>query len=71
MWPNSFVSAGAAQSAVRAYVFVALPLLPALVPLSVLMLEPRGARLRRRLLRCSAPSCLCTWPSSSSPNRSG
>ncbi|OBH24615.1 hypothetical protein A5692_04525 [Mycobacterium sp. E342] len=46
VWPNSVVSAGAAQLAVRAYVFIALPLLPALVPLGILMLEPRGARLR-------------------------
>ena len=46
VWPNSVVSAGTAQLAVRAYVFIALPLLPALVPLAILMLEPRGARLR-------------------------
>ncbi|CQD22368.1 hypothetical protein BN000_05584 [Mycobacterium europaeum] len=28
VWPNSVVPAGAAQLAVRAYVFIALPLLP-------------------------------------------
>jgi hypothetical protein len=46
VWPNSVVSPGMAQVAVRIYVFIALPLLPTLVPLAVLMLEPRGARLR-------------------------
>lgn len=35
-----------AHLAMLAYVFIALPLLPALVPLAILMLEPRGARLR-------------------------
>ncbi|BBZ69025.1 DUF6629 family protein [Mycobacterium paraseoulense] len=46
VWPNDVVSAGTAQFALRAYVFIALPLLPALVPFAILMLEPRGARLR-------------------------
>lgn len=46
VWPNGVVSAGLAHWAMRAYVFIALPLLPALVPLAILMLEPRGARLR-------------------------
>lgn len=34
------------QTAAFSYVFFALPVLPTLVPLAVLMLEPRGARLR-------------------------
>ncbi len=46
VWPNRFVSAGMAHFALHAYVFIALPLLPALVPVAVLLLEPRGARLR-------------------------
>ncbi|WP_156689549.1 DUF6629 family protein [Mycobacterium sp. Marseille-P9652] len=46
VWPNGVVSAGMAEFAVRAYIFIALPLLPALVPVGILMLEPRGARLR-------------------------
>lgn len=46
VWPNGVVSAGMADVAMRAYVFIALPLLPALVPSAILMLEPRGARLR-------------------------
>ncbi|MCV7442174.1 hypothetical protein H7K33_08060 [Mycobacterium paraense] len=46
VWPNRFVSAGVAHFAMYAYVFIALPLLPALVPVAVLLLEPRGARLR-------------------------
>jgi hypothetical protein len=46
VWPNGVVPAGLAHFALRAYVFIALPLLPALVPVAVLMLEPRGARLR-------------------------
>ncbi|OCB34272.1 hypothetical protein A5676_02405 [Mycobacterium malmoense] len=46
VWPNGVVSAGMAQLAARAYVFIALPLLPLLVPWGILMLEPRGARLR-------------------------
>ncbi len=37
---------GAAQLAMRAYLFIAWPLLPTYVPLAVLMLEPRQARLR-------------------------
>lgn len=40
------VSGGATQLVVRAYLFIALPLLPTLVPLAVLLLEPRGVRLR-------------------------
>lgn len=40
------VSAAVAHLAVLAYLFIALPLLPTLFPLSVLLLEPRGARLR-------------------------
>ncbi|ORB69385.1 DUF6629 family protein [Mycobacterium scrofulaceum] len=46
VWPNDVVSPGVAQLAARAYVFIALPLLPVLVPWGILMLEPRGARLR-------------------------
>lgn len=46
VWPNGVVSPGMANLAMRAYVFIALPLLPALVPWAILMLEPRGARLR-------------------------
>ncbi|OBH30152.1 hypothetical protein A9X03_08560 [Mycobacterium sp. E1715] len=46
VWPNRFVSAGVAEFAMHAYVFIALPVLPLLVPLAILMLEPRGARLR-------------------------
>ncbi len=40
------ISVGATQFAIRAYLFIALPLLPTLFPLSVLLLEPRGVRLR-------------------------
>ncbi len=40
------VSAGVGHVAVLAYLFIAMPLLPTLVPIAVLMLEPRGARLR-------------------------
>lgn len=36
----------ATQFAIRAHLFIALPLLPTLFPLSVLLLEPRGVRLR-------------------------
>lgn len=46
VWPNDVVSPGMAHLAMLAYVFIALPLLPALVPWAILMLEPRGARLR-------------------------
>ncbi|TAM69166.1 MAG: hypothetical protein EPN51_09795 [Mycobacterium sp.] len=46
VWPNSVVSPGMAHLAMLAYVFIALPLLPALVPWAILMLEPCGARLR-------------------------
>lgn len=40
------VSPGVAHAAAVAYLLIALPLLPTYVPLSVLLLEPRGARLR-------------------------
>lgn len=40
------VPAGVAQLAMRAYLFIAWPLLPTYVPLAVLMLEPRRARAR-------------------------
>jgi len=40
------ISAGAAHLAVFAYLFITLPLLPTLFPLSVLLLEPPGSRLR-------------------------
>ncbi|MGV0043653.1 DUF6629 family protein [Mycobacterium colombiense] len=46
VWPNGVVSPGMANLAMRAYVFIALPLLPALVPWAIVMLEPHGARLR-------------------------
>ncbi|WP_232068871.1 DUF6629 family protein [Mycobacterium mantenii] len=46
VWPNGVVSPGMAQLTVRAYVFIALPLLPALAPWAILLPEPRGARLR-------------------------
>ncbi|MCH9729074.1 MAG: hypothetical protein K0U84_05235 [Actinomycetia bacterium] len=41
------VPAGVAELAMRAYLFIAWPLLPIYVPLAVLMLEPR--RFRRRI----------------------
>lgn len=40
------VSAGTQQTAALIYLVFALPVLPTLVPLAVLLLEPRGARLR-------------------------
>ncbi len=40
------VSMCTAQAATTAYVLFALPVLPLLVPLAVLLIEPRGARLR-------------------------
>ena len=40
------VSAGVAHAAAMVYVLIALPVLPTLVPVAVLLLEPRGARLR-------------------------
>src|SRR5690349_11715467 len=40
------LSGGAVHVAVLAYVLIAFVLLPTYVPLSVLLLEPRGARLR-------------------------
>jgi hypothetical protein len=47
IWPDGIgLTGGALDLAVRAYLFIAFPLLPALVPVSILLLEPRGARLR-------------------------
>jgi uncharacterized protein DUF6629 len=48
IWPTDdvFLPTGAVHLAVLAYLVIALPLLPTLVPLAVLLLEPRGARLR-------------------------
>lgn len=43
---DGHVSAGVQQVAAMAYLIIAFPLLPILFPLSVLLLEPRGARLR-------------------------
>lgn len=40
------VPAGVAEWAMRAYLFIAWPLLPTYVPLAVMLLEPRRARLR-------------------------
>lgn len=40
------VSASVQQAAAVAYLVIAFPLLPILMPLAVLLLEPRGARLR-------------------------
>jgi hypothetical protein len=40
------VSAGVGRAAALVYVLFALPVLPTLLPLSVLLLEPRGARAR-------------------------
>lgn len=40
------VSAGVADLAMRAYLFIAWPLLPTYVPIAVMLLEPRSARLR-------------------------
>lgn len=45
-WLEGNVSAGVANLAIRAYLFIAWPLLPTWVPLAVMLLEPRGARLR-------------------------
>lgn len=45
-WLDGNVSAGVADLAIRAYLFIAWPLLPTWVPLAVMLLEPRGARLR-------------------------
>lgn len=70
VWPNDVVSPGMKHLAMLAYVFIALPLLPALVPWAILALEPSGARLRWRRLRCWAPSCRSISPSSCSPTRS-
>ena len=48
IWANQHKSTPSSLThvAVSAYVVIAFPLLPTLVPLSVLLLEPRGARLR-------------------------
>lgn len=46
IWAQRDVSDGVGQVAVFAYLFIALPLLPTYFPLSVLLLEPKGARLR-------------------------
>jgi hypothetical protein len=40
------VPSGIAEVAMRAYLFIAYPLLPTLIPAAVLLLEPIGARLR-------------------------
>jgi hypothetical protein len=40
------VSAAVGQAAALVYLFIAMPLLPILMPVSVLLLEPRGARMR-------------------------
>ena len=40
------VPAGLAEWAMRAYLFIAWPLLPTYVPLAVMLLEPKSARLR-------------------------
>lgn len=48
VWPTAHgvISPGFVSLAVRAYLFIAMGLLPTLLPISVLMLEPRGARMR-------------------------
>ncbi|OBK27629.1 hypothetical protein A5634_22445 [Mycobacterium asiaticum] len=48
VWPSSDsdISSGVIHLAVRAYLFIAMALLPTLLPLSIVLLEPRGARLR-------------------------
>lgn len=48
VWPaaSDHVSAGVQHAAAVAYVIFAFPVLPLLVPLAVLLLEPRGRRLR-------------------------
>jgi hypothetical protein len=43
---DGVVSAGIGRAAVLVYVLFALPVLPTLLPLAVLLLEPRGARAR-------------------------
>lgn len=40
------VPAGLAEFAMRAYLFIAWPLLPTYLPLAIMLLEPRAARLR-------------------------
>lgn len=44
--PDGMVSAAVGRVAALVYVLFALPVLPTLVPLAVLLLEPRGARAR-------------------------
>lgn len=46
IWPTANMPPGVVHAATLAYVFIAFPLLPTLVPVAILMLEPRGARLR-------------------------
>lgn len=47
IWPDAKMLSGEMLDlAVRAYLFIAFALLPALVPIAILLLEPRGARLR-------------------------
>lgn len=46
VWPSVDMPPGVAHAALLAYLFIAFPVLPLLVPVSILMLEPRGARLR-------------------------
>ncbi len=46
VWPGVDASPGVKHAAVLAYLFIAMPLLPALVPVATLLLEPRGARMR-------------------------
>lgn len=46
IWPSATSDAFAIHLAVRTYLFIAMSLLPTLVPLSVLLLEPHGLRLR-------------------------
>ena len=43
---DAAVSPGVQQAAARVYLIVALPVLPVLMPVAVLMLEPRSRRLR-------------------------
>lgn len=46
IWPTANMPTGVVHAATLAYLFIAFPLLPTLVPVGILMLEPRGARLR-------------------------
>lgn len=47
-WRDGDVSPGVGHTAALAYVFIAWPLLPALIPIATALLEPRGRR--RRIL---------------------